>query len=225
MSYQYPYNNSYNSRKKNDGLFLTKLTKQLAGILIVILFLLMCKYVKTGVTETINNKIKSIISLDYTNQAKTAFSDAAPNVNNYFNNIINKFSGNKEFKMDYLPVEGTIVSNFGKNIDSKTKKEIINEGVDINVKSEANVKAIFDGTIDTVENDKTNGLMIIIDHNDGFKTVYSNLSETSVNEGETIVKGSVIGTANKSVKDAVNKFHFEVLKNDTAVNPIDYLKK
>lgn len=224
MNYQYPYNNSFNSRKKSDSTYLVKLSRQLAGVLIIILILLLCKYVKSGVTESINSKVKGIISLDYTTEVKTAFTNNAPNINEYVNNFLNKFNINKEFKMDYLPVDGKITSNFGKTLNPKTKKEEIHDGININAKLGTNVKAIYDGTIESVESSKTAGITIVINHNNGFKTTYSNLSETKVNEGEMITKGSVIALSGKSGDGANSHLYFAIQKNNVAVNPLDYLK-
>jgi murein DD-endopeptidase MepM/ murein hydrolase activator NlpD len=223
MNYQYPYNNSYNNRKKNESTYLMKLSRQLAGILIIMLLLLLCKYVKNGTTQMINNKIKEVINLDYTKETKAAFLSKAPDINVYVNNFLNKFNIKKEFKMDYLPVTGKIINNFGKSVDAKTKKVVNNNGVDIAAKIGTNVKSIFDGTIETVENNKTMGLTIVIDHNNGFKTTYGHLSDTKVNEGEQITKGSVIAATGNSGENAEASLHFEVYKDNKAVNPIDYL--
>jgi murein DD-endopeptidase MepM/ murein hydrolase activator NlpD len=223
MSYQYPYNNSYSSRKKNESTYLIKLARQLAGILIIMLVLLLCKYVKNGATQTISTKAKEVFNLDYTKEAKAAFLSKAPDINQYVNNFLSKFNIKKEFKMDYLPVTGKITNNFGIKVDTKTKKEIKSDGIDIEAKIGTNVKSIFDGTIEKVENNKTLGLTIVINHNNGFKTTYAHLSDTKVNEGEQITKGSVIALTGNSGEKAVADLYFEVHKNNIAVNPMDYL--
>lgn len=223
MNYQYPYNNSYN-KKKNDGTYLIKLTRQLAGVLIIMLILLLFKYVNNGATQSINNKIKSIISLDYTKETKAAFANNVPNINSYINTFLNKFNINKEFKMEYLPITGKVISNFGKTIDPKTKKDIVHNGINIEAKLGTNVKAIYDGTVETVENNKTMGLIIVIDHNNGFKTTYGRLSETKVNAGESITKGSIIATTGNSGEAGTPSLQFELSKNGIAVNPLDYVK-
>ena len=130
MNYQYPYNNSYGHRKKsNDGTYLMKLSRQLAGVLIIMLILLMFKYVKNGTTTVINTKIKEVISLDYTKQANAVFASSTPNINDFWKDFLNKFKITKSFKIDYLPVVGKITSNFGTRVDPKTKKLKVTKGL------------------------------------------------------------------------------------------------
>lgn len=222
MSYQYPYNNSFN-RKKNNSTYLSRLSKQLACILILMLVLILLKYVKNGTTEVINTKIKDVISVDYTEQAKSFLISKSPDINGYINNFLNKFKTGNSFHMEYLPIDGKIISSFGKRTNPITKKEENHSGIDIEAKEKSNVKAVFDGTVKTVENSKTMGLTMVIDHNNGFETVYAFLSEVKANEGESITKGSVIALTGSSSEAAGPHLHFELHKNGMAVNPLDYL--
>lgn len=228
MNYQnqYPYNNQYGNRKKTRGTstYLIKVSKQLAGILIILLLLLLLKFVKNDTTNLVNNKIKDIINLDYTTEAKAVIANNSPNFNDYIENFLNKFKINKEFNLEYLPTSGKITSNFGKNINPLTKKEENNTGIDIDAKVGTDVRAVYDGTVETVENNKTTGLMVVIDHNNGFKTTYGHLSESNVNVGEMITMGSSIALTGNTGDGAGPHLHFEVYKNGKAVNPMDYLK-
>ena len=223
MNYQYPYNNSYGRRKKSDSTFLMKLSRQLAGVLIIMLVLLMFKYVKSSTTVIINNKIKDVISLDYTKQANADFVSSTPNIKDIWKDFLNKFNISKEFKMDYLPVEGKITSDFGTRVNPISKITAIHEGIDINAKLGTPVKAIFDGTVETVEDSKSMGKMLVINHNDGFKSVYGHLSEIKISKGETITKGSVIALTGNTGESTGPHLHFEIHKNDKAVNPMGYL--
>jgi murein DD-endopeptidase MepM/ murein hydrolase activator NlpD len=223
MNYQYPYNNSYGHRKKSEGTYLMKLSKQLAGVLIIMLVLIMFKYVKSGTTDIINNKIKDVISLDYTKQANAVFVSSTPNIKDLWNDFLNKFNISKEFKIDYLPVEGKITSSFGTRVDPITKTTENHEGIDINAKLGTAVKAVYDGTVETVENSKTMGLMLVINHNNNFKTVYGHLSEIKISEGEMVTKGSIVALTGNTGESTGPHLHFEIHKNDKAVNPMDYL--
>ena len=72
------------------------------------------------------------------------------------------------------------------------------------------------------------GLTVIIEHRDGYKTVYSNLLTTEfVTEGEEVSKGQTIGTVGNSAAFEIADephLHFEMIKNEEPVNPIFYLK-
>lgn len=224
MNYQYPYNNTFNGRKRNESTYLTKLIRQLAVVLIVMLLVLLCKYAKTGPTEMLNNKIKSILYLDYTKEVKGVFENYAPDIEKNINKILNKFNINKEFAIDYWPCDGKIILSFGKSTDPKTKKIVTNNGVNIEAKENTNVKAVYDGTVDSIENNAM-GLTIVIDHHNGYKTVYSNLAEHSVSIGESITKGSVIAKSGSGISGSPSYFHFEILKNNIPVNPENYYLK
>lgn len=72
------------------------------------------------------------------------------------------------------------------------------------------------------------GLTIVIEHVNGFKTVYSNLLTSEfVKEGESIEKGQSIGTVGNSASfEIVDEphLHFEIIKDNVNVDPNIYLK-
>ena len=79
-----------------------------------------------------------------------------------------------------------------------------------------------------LKNDPRYGLTITISHENGFKTVYSNLLTTEfVSEGEEVKCGQTIATVGETAAFEVseeNHLHFEVLKDNKNVNPTIYLK-
>ena len=226
MNYQnqYPFNNPYGNKKKTHSTYLLKVSRQLAGILIILLVMLLLKFAKNDITGVVNNKIKDIINLDYTTETKAVIANNSPDFSAYLDKLLSKFKIDKEFSLQYMPTKGKITRNFGKVINPLTKKEENNAGIDIDAKVGTDVRAVYDGTVETVENSKTMGLTLVINHNNGFKTTYGNLSQSNVNEGEMITKGSSIALTGNSGSLAKANLHFEIYKNGKAVNPIDYLK-
>lgn len=140
----------------------------------------------------------------------------------------------KETKKDLAfqkPVEGEITSEFAKEnlIYSKTLGEwVTHTGIDIKADKTTIVKAAEDGKVKTIKNDPRYGLTIVIEHNDGFQTVYSNLLTSEfVTEGENVKKGQSIGTVgNTAVFEVADDahLHFEILKDSIQVDPSIYLK-
>lgn len=129
------------------------------------------------------------------------------------------------------PVEGEVIAEFAKDnlIYSKTLKEwITHNGIDIKANKDAIVKAAEEGRIKSIKNDPRYGLTIIIEHEDGYKTIYSNLlSAEFVVEGEKVEKDKTIGTVGDSaIFESAEEFHlhFELLKNDEYLNPMNYFK-
>ena len=84
------------------------------------------------------------------------------------------------------------------------------------------------GTVYAIKNDPRYGLTVIINHDNGYQTVYSNLYTAEfIKEGEEVDKGQTIGTigdtASFEIADEPH-LHFEIYKNGENVNPTIYLK-
>lgn len=218
QQYNYPYN-----KNKNESLFLSRLTKQLAGILILLLVLILLKYGNTSITNGLNTKFKAIISTDYTKETKAFIISKIPNIGDLINNYETKLTTSSQFKLEYLPVDGKITSDFGNRINPITKKIEFHQGVDINCKTGTNVRAIYDGIVKEANKSTTYGLEVVIDHQDGFISRYAHLSELKVKTGDEVLKGSVIGLSGSTGESTGPHLHFELDKNDTPVNPIAYL--
>ncbi len=130
-----------------------------------------------------------------------------------------------------MPVEGEMMRGYAKDslIYSETLEEwIVHLGIDIKADRTTVVKSSEAGTVTAIKNDPRYGLTIVIEHVNGYKTVYSNLLTTEfVTEGETVEKGQSIGTVgNSATFEIVDEphLHFEILKDDVNVDPNIYLK-
>ena len=129
------------------------------------------------------------------------------------------------------PVEGDIVRDFA--VDSLIYSETLQEwtthtGVDIKAEKTTVVKSAEAGTVKTIKNDPRYGLTIIIEHANGFQTVYSNLLTSEfVVEGEKVEKGQSLGTVGNTAAFEIADephLHFEILKDSVQVDPNIYLK-
>ncbi len=140
----------------------------------------------------------------------------------------------KETKKELVfakPVEGEAVREYAKDnlIYSETLKEwTTHMGIDIKADKTTVVKAAEAGTVKTIKNDPRYGLTIVIEHEDNFQTVYSNLLTSEfVVEGEKVEKGQSIGTVgNTAVFEIADEphLHFEILKDSLPVDPSIYIK-
>lgn len=136
----------------------------------------------------------------------------------------------KELSFEY-PVEGEVVKDFAR--DSLVYSETLNEwtvhnGIDIKADRTTVVKVAEDGKVASIKNDPRYGLTVIVEHQDGFKTIYSNLLTSEfVKEGETVEKGQSLGTVgNSAVFEIADEphLHFEMMLNNEYVDPKIYLK-
>ena len=129
------------------------------------------------------------------------------------------------------PVDGEIIKGFAIDnlVFSETLQEwIVHKGIDIKADRATVVKSAEEGTVTAIKNDPRYGLTVIIEHRDGYKTVYSNLLTTEfVKEGEVVTKGQTLGTVGNSgafeIADEPH-LHFEMLINEQPVDPTLYLK-
>ena len=125
------------------------------------------------------------------------------------------------------PVKGEIIREFAPEslVYSETLKEwITHNGVDIKADKASVVVSACDGKVATINNDPRYGLTVIIEHNNGYKTVYSNLLTAEfVVEGENVKAGQTIGTignsANFEIADDYH-LHFELIKDGKYVDPV-----
>lgn len=98
-------------------------------------------------------------------------------------------------------------------------------GIDIANKEMPSVVAADAGKIIAVIASNVGyGKHIIIDHGNGFQTLYAHLSAFRVEEGQPVSKGSVIGIMGSTGRSTGPHAHFEIRRNGVAVNPLEYLK-
>jgi len=129
-----------------------------------------------------------------------------------------------------LPVSGEVITGYSEDklVYSQTLEDWeTHSGIDIASSRGTAVKAAADGVVSEVKDDPRLGVIVIIDHQNGLKTVYANLaSDDMVFPNQKIKQGDVIGavgaTANFESAEQTH-LHFEVWKNDVPVNPATYL--
>ena len=130
-----------------------------------------------------------------------------------------------------MPVEGDVITEYAKDklVYSDTLKEwVTHAGIDIKADKTTIVKASEEGKIKSIKNDPRYGLTVVIEHNNGYSTVYSNLLTAEfVTAGENVKKGQTIGTVGNTATFEISDeshLHFEILKDSIQVDPNIYLK-
>lgn len=130
-----------------------------------------------------------------------------------------------------MPLSGEVIREFSSDtlVYSKTLDQYMTHyGIDIAAPADTPVRAVADGTVTKVSTDSRYGITIEIDHGDGLRSVYANLSTDSMTEtGDVVTKGQVIsGVGNTSLFESLDEshLHFEMQKDETAVDPRSYLE-
>lgn len=185
----------------------------------------------TNITNT-NNATNNATNQTKTNNTQSTNTTKTNNTANVTTNTnVSKEQENKKELSFVKPVEGEAVREYAKDnlIYSETLKEwTTHMGIDIKADKTTVVKSAEAGTVKSIKNDPRYGLTVVIEHEDNFQTVYSNLLTSEfVVEGEKVEKGQSIGTVgNTAVFEIADEphLHFEILKDSLPVDPNIYIK-
>lgn len=116
-----------------------------------------------------------------------------------------------------------ISSYFGYRPDPIYKIEKFHSGMDFTAALGTEAYATGDGVVFDVErNEWGYGNMVILDHGYGYKTRYAHLLKPAVRKGQKVKRGQVIGYIGATGKATGVHLHYEVLKNDDQIDPINF---
>lgn len=121
------------------------------------------------------------------------------------------------------PVKGDIISGFGKRKNPITKKDKMHPGIDFKADIGTPVVATGDGVVQEAgSKNNGRGQYISVNHSFGYVSVYAHLSRVTVQRGQKVKRGQVIGYSGNSGLTKGPHLYYEVQKNGTAIDPIDY---
>lgn len=125
-------------------------------------------------------------------------------------------SGSDDF---IWPLKGRVISGFGLSY-----RNLMNKGINIQASPGAQVLASRSGKVVFYASNFGNfGNMVIIDHGDGLRSVYSRVQQIYVRLGDMVQGGSMIGNVGTSARDKNSYLHFEIRKGALPQNPLFYL--
>jgi septal ring factor EnvC (AmiA/AmiB activator) len=123
------------------------------------------------------------------------------------------------------PLQGEIIGRFGPEKHPKWGTVVPNNGVDIAAAVGTPVHAVAKGRVDyTSEDYESYGQMIILNHGDGYYTLYAHLSEIDVTVGQEVAPGQQIGRSGDSGSLKGPELHFEVRKGGASLDPQSWLR-
>jgi septal ring factor EnvC (AmiA/AmiB activator) len=139
--------------------------------------------------------------------------------------VTTSFSSFAQMKGEMLwPLhEGKIIGKFGENKNSVLNTVTLNYGIDIEAKKDNNVRCVADGVVSAIDWLPGYGSVIIVSHNEGYRTVYGHLEEIFVHEGDKVNAETVLARIGESVNGKV--LHFEIWKARLNRNPELWLAK
>ena len=123
------------------------------------------------------------------------------------------------------PIEGKVISRFGTYQNPNLKTVTENTGIDIHGSEGTEVKSIYDGIVTTVTYIRGYGNTVILDHGDGFYSVYTHVMDVEVEENSYVNARDIIAHVGDSGSLEGTKLHFEIWGNKDKLNPELWLKK
>ena len=126
------------------------------------------------------------------------------------------------------PVQGKVISQFGKEYRSDLNTWIFRDGIKIASSAGAPVRASAAGSVIYAGPFRSYGNVVIIDHAKGFFTIYGFLRDIQVSVGDKVEVQGVVGTVGKDTQSSSgtgkSAVYFEIRQGTTAVDPLDWLK-
>ena len=123
----------------------------------------------------------------------------------------------------HLPVNGSLISNFGQQKQPDSNTMVFNSGIDINAPLGEPVRSASFGTVIYIGNVKGYGDIIILDHGGNVVTLYAHLSKIMVKLNNQVSKGQIIGQVGTSGGVPSPRLHFEVRVEGKPVNPFEWI--
>jgi murein DD-endopeptidase MepM/ murein hydrolase activator NlpD len=120
---------------------------------------------------------------------------------------------------------GWMSSGFGKRVDPFSGQMAWHAGVDFAGREGSEVVAVASGVVTYADKRHGYGLMVEINHGDGYVTRYGHHEAVTVAVGDIVKKGEVVGSMGSSGRSTGPHVHFEVLKNGRHVDPKAYVAR
>ena len=115
-----------------------------------------------------------------------------------------------------------VTSTFGTRVHPITGQESSHDGVDISAPEGVAVLAVRSGTVAETGWDESDGNYVLLDHGDGLTTLYGCLSVVSVEAGDTVVQGDVLGTVGQTGAATGPHLHLEAAQDGVLYDPLSW---
>lgn len=122
------------------------------------------------------------------------------------------------------PVRGEVLRPFGRSVHPRFKTVTLNNGINISAASGAPVAAVGSGTVEFSDHLPGFGRCVILDHGEGYYTLYAYLNGVFVARGAPVAQGQVIAEVGGPGGEDPPQLYFEVRHGRTPLDPADWLR-
>lgn len=145
-------------------------------------------------------------------------------ISNFYEGYLNRVIHNISYTPLGLPYQGSITSTFGHRENPFGDGDIeTHKGLDIQGPLGAQVKAMAKGSVTFAGLKGGFGNCIVLNHGNGFETLYGHLSKILVSPGEQIDIGQQIGNIGSTGRSTGPHLHYEIHKDGQKINPQAFL--
>ncbi|ASS94788.1 M23 family metallopeptidase [Peribacillus simplex] len=181
-----------------------------------------------------------LLQNSFDDSAKDGKEESAETGKNYGEPSVEVNSNLETIKMPVADADKTVIKKqfYDVNADEKAQEEALvfynnryeqNKGIDIAMEDgkSFDVKASLSGNVTKVQDDALLGNLVEVEHEDGVVTRYQSVKDIKVAVGDKVKQGQAIATAGKSQinEEAGVHVHFEIRKDNIALNPLDFVDK
>lgn len=181
-----------------------------------------------------------LLQNSFNDSAKDGKEESAETGKNYGEPSVEVNSNLETIKMPVADANKTVIKKqfYDVNADEKAQEEALvfynnryeqNKGIDIAMEDGKtfDVKASLSGNVTKVQDDALLGNLVEVQHEDGVVTRYQSVKDIKVAVGDKVKQGQAIATAGKSQinEEAGVHVHFEIRKDNIALNPLDFVDK
>ncbi|MFP9100037.1 M23 family metallopeptidase [Flavobacterium sp. RHBU_24] len=116
-----------------------------------------------------------------------------------------------------------VASGFGYRSDPFTKIRKFHAGMDFSARTGTPIYATGDGVVSAADNKMSGyGNRVLVSHGFGYQTLYGHMSKFAVRSGQRVKRGDILGYVGSTGRSEAPHLHYEVHKNGTVVNPLNF---
>ena len=125
------------------------------------------------------------------------------------------------------PVSGEILPeySFGRHKNREFNAVVDNSGIQIKAPMGTPIRAVSAGVVRFADWFKGYGKLVILDHGEGYYSLYAQASELNVSEGQKVAAGQVLGAVGDTGSLVGSSLYFEIRKNGVPQDPLRWLSR
>lgn len=116
-----------------------------------------------------------------------------------------------------------VISPYGPRARTRNSRTSFHEGIDIKGERGCNVVATAKGVVTVAHWMSGYGRVVVVDHGNGYRTIYGHMSSFSVEKGEQVQKGQALGRQGATGNASTAHVHYEIWKEGKHLNPADFM--